>query len=52
MVIFAMKIKAFVKDFDHAEKLLYGTPFAEQLLTEHLLVEYLSMAASIKLQMN
>ena len=47
-----MEIKAFLEDFDQAEKLLYGTAFAEQLLTEHLLVEYLSMVASIKLQMN
>ena len=47
-----MEIKAFVEDFDHAEKLLRGTPFAEQLLAQHLFVVYLSIAASIKLQMN
>ena len=38
-----MEIKAFVQDFDN-----FRTPFAEQLFAVHLLVEYLSMADSIK----
>ena len=42
----------FVEDSDHAEKRFCGTPFPEQILTDHLLVEYLSMVASIKLQIN
>ena len=52
MVIVVIEIKAFIEDFDHADEFFYGTPFEEQLLTEHLLVQYLSMAASIILQMN
>ena len=45
-----MEVKAFVEHFDLAEKLLCGTPFAKHILTDHLLVVYLSVVASIKLQ--
>ena len=47
-----MEIKAFVEDSDHAEKRLCEIHFAEQILTDHLLVEYLSIVASIKLKIN
>ena len=33
-----------------AKKIYCRTPFAEQFFAEHLLVEHLSMAASIKLK--
>ena len=45
-----MEVKAFVEHSDHAEKLLCGTPFAEHISTDHPLLVYLSVVASIKLQ--
>ena len=45
-----MEIKAFDEDFDHFKKLYCKTPFVEQLFADHLLVEHLSMAGSIKLK--
>ena len=45
-----MEIKAFAEDLTTAEKLHCRTPFAEQLFPVHLLVEHLSMADSIKLE--
>ena len=44
-----MEIKVFDKDFDHCKKLYWTTTFVEQLFAEPVLVEHLSMAASIKL---
>ena len=52
MVIYTLEIKAFAEDSDHAEKRLCEIPFAELISTDHLLVEYLSMVASKKLQIN
>ena len=46
-----MEIKAFVEDFDHCRKFHCITPFAEQHFAVHLLVEHLSMADSIKLEL-
>ena len=47
--IYAMEIKAFIKDFDHCRKPDCRTSFVEQLFSEDLL-KHLSMAASINLQ--
>ena len=40
----------FIKILTIAKKLYCGTPFVEKLFTEPLLVEHLSIAASIKLK--
>ena len=45
-----MEIKAFVEDFDRCRKRHRITPFAEQFFAVHLLLEHLSMADSIKLE--
>ena len=45
-----MEIKAFDKDFTTTKKLCCRTPLVEQLFAEPLLVEYLSIATSIKLK--
>ena len=43
-----MEVKVFDEDFDHCKKLYFRTPFVEQLFAEHLLVEHVSMTASMK----
>ena len=40
-----MEITAFAEDFDHCKR-----AFAEQLFTVHILVEHISMADSVKLE--
>ena len=45
-----MEIKALLRILTTAEKLHCRTTFAEQLFAVHLLVEYLSMADSIKFE--
>ena len=45
-----MEIKAFVEDFDDCSKTSLKNTFAEQLFAVHLLVEHLSMADSLKLE--
>ena len=43
-----MQINAFDHEFDHCKKFYCGAPFVEQIFAEPLLVEHLSITASIK----
>ena len=45
-----MEVKAFVEDFDHCRKTSLKNKFVGQFFAVHLLLEDLSMADSIKLE--